>query len=235
MKHDDFGDRMKSYEHAPLKDKYDGHLPLYIRLDGRSFSKLTKSLRLRKPRDGNFVACFETAIKKTMQEFNLSFAFHQSDEISFYFPLIEEGSTAQLPFDGKTYKLLSVIPSYFTCLFSTYIKGMFGEDKAISFDARIVEFPTTVEATNMLVWRYQDAKRNYISDLVSTVRSPKQLFGMSTEERYEIVKDLYHPDEIADFYVKELVDYGDYQRHRIEKKHIAFDELSFEERMGLIY
>jgi tRNA(His) guanylyltransferase len=35
---DEFGNRMKAYEAVETKRKFDPHLPIYARIDGRAFS-----------------------------------------------------------------------------------------------------------------------------------------------------------------------------------------------------
>ena len=233
---DDFGDRMKHYENRKIRDSYSGHEPLYMRLDGRSFSKLTRKLKLEKPRDQRFAACFEDAILETMKEFNFVFGFHQSDEISFCFPVLAPEENSQLPFNGLTRKILSVVPSFFTSSFLRSFNKEFPEfDTNICFDARLVEFPAKFECVNMIVWRYQDARRNYITDLAATRFSHKQLMGMSTLERLEKVSDIFDINDVADFYVKKEVDYGDYSRKRIFKKKVDFNSLEFEEKMEMVY
>lgn len=187
---DQLGDRMKAYEKDSLTFT---HIPkefyAVMRIDGRSFSNFVKKLvgagLVIRPRDKNFEEVFTYAVKQTCKEFHFVTAFHQSDEISFVFP--EQTETSNLPFDGKMAKLLSVVPSFFTSAFLKKYHEKFGDIPAVSFDARIAIFPTKVEATNMVLWRFFDARRNLIQDMAHHKFGHKKLHGVSTSDKYQML------------------------------------------------
>ena len=45
MSLDDMGDRLKEYERAETGRKFIPMIPIYARIDGRSFSKFTKGMK----------------------------------------------------------------------------------------------------------------------------------------------------------------------------------------------
>lgn len=251
MKNDDFGDRMKGYELAFRTFIADqAALPYYpyMRLDGRSFSNFTKKLAsrglLKKPRDEKFEFVFVRAVQDTVKEFNILTAFHQSDEISLFFKPVTDPISEPL-FNGNIEKLCSVVASYFTARFCFHFSESYGEVPECSFDGRVCAFPSDAEATNMLVWRYQDASRNAIQDHAHFKFGSKKLFGVSTQEKWEM---LGCPDLKAGNFVKRVkfqfdtpyVDKFTMQqtvtRSRIDVlRNLDFQNMTFEERVNLIY
>jgi tRNA(His) guanylyltransferase len=244
---DDLGDRMKGYETVLSKKTVDKTLPVYMRLDGRSFSKFTRKLKLSKPRDDVFSELLITATKETMKEFGFIFGFSQSDEISLFFPTYDNPAS-ELPFGGKIQKLTSVIPSYFTSVFlSEYNKAYQPvELPYVAFDNRIIEFPTKAEAVNMLVWRFQDARRNYITDTAHTLFSKKSLHKVTTAEMLEKIKEhqlidtklcatFLKPVMVEKPITNKFVGSIIVKRTEIQQISVDFENMSFTERMELIY
>lgn len=185
---DEFGQRMKAYEVAN-RTFVDGKKPVYMRLDGRSFSKFTKNMvsngYIEKPRDAKFEQVFVSAVIAVVEEFHFSLGFHQSDEISLFFRPVEEHGS--LLFDGNVQKLTSVVTSSFTSAFIKKFYETYGFIPHISFDARVVEFPSKEEAANMLVWRYHDARRNLIQDIAHHQFGHTALHKVTTREKYKMI------------------------------------------------
>jgi len=189
----DFGNRMKEYEGEETHDKFDDYLPLVFRLDGRAFSKFTK--KLDRPFDLSFRDSMQTITKRLMKDFNADLAYHQSDEISLLFNAIDEDSETQRTFSGKKQKLCSVLAGQATAIFLVEMlkyKPEMSEyiiNSLPHFDCRGFNLPTDVEAANCMIWRSQDASRNAISMIASSLFSHKQLDGKSTVERLEMIKE----------------------------------------------
>lgn len=238
------GDRMKEYENASVTF-VDGSKPVYMRIDGRSFSKFTKSLvkggLVEKPRDKRFEQVFIEATKETVKEFHMALGFHQSDEVSLFFNVLEN-EASQLPFNGKVQKLCSVVSSYFTSAFMANFQYIY-DDYAplLSFDARVCELPSKAESTNMLVWRYQDARRNMIQDIAHHQFGHKAIDRKSTQEKYEMIGEpVLSPGNFIkrkSFLYKTHYHDGAYDaiRHIVDVIPVDFDKMTFEERMSLIY
>jgi tRNA(His) 5'-end guanylyltransferase len=260
MKNDDFGDRMKSYELETQRQitvpEGETHYP-YLRLDGRSFSKFTRKMVsadiLEKPRDATFESVFLEATRDTVKEFSFLLGFHQSDEISFHLKPITSDTVQNMLFGGRLDKILSVVPAFFTNRFTVHFQAVYGFAPQCSFDCRYVQFPNYAEATNMLVWRFQDATRNVIQDYAHHVFGHKALDKLSTQEKLERLLAVYMEfDEdvlkgYGNFVQRELFEmlykpeYGDNNfegtvtRSRISKIDVDFRNLNFDERVKLIY
>lgn len=175
---DTLGDYLKSMEHEYNGSITDGSKYLYMRLDGRSFSNLTRSMD--KPYDLEFHSSMNETAKALMEEFDPLLVMRQSDEISILWKPIS-GNTERL-YGGKYYKLLSVVPSFAASVLSIYLK------KPLAFDARIVE-ASFEDAIKLFWWRYKDCHKNAISMVISSCCSPKELHGMNTETRFDIIKE----------------------------------------------
>lgn len=182
---DNIGDRMKMYERLETEQRFTPLLPLYVRLDGRSFSRFTV----------NAVRPFDAALHETMvavtialvEEFNCRIGYTQSDEISLI--MYSDSVNSPLPFDGKKQKLLSVLASFATACFNHLIikYSRFCDRAPPHFDCRIVAMPTLVEATNAVLWREQDATKNAISMAARSVFSHASLQGKSGKEMQEML------------------------------------------------
>lgn len=239
MSKDVFGDRMKGYEKDIPFPKFSADQYVYMRIDGRSFSKFTKNLvkagHIKKPRDHNFEGVFHKAVKGTMKEFPIITAFHQSDEISLLFDT-GNAESSELPFGGKSQKLLSVIPSYFTASFISAFHEIYDFNPLASFDARIAVFPNKVEAVNMFVWRYQDARRNLIQDIAHHTYGAKKLHKVSTKDKYEMIGK---PEiKAGSFFKRHKIEYYDegefYVRTKILEADIDFASMDYQVREEFI-
>jgi tRNA(His) guanylyltransferase len=173
--HDDFGDRIKEYEANETSRVFDPTLPVVVRIDGRSFSKFTKGMR--RPYDSSMSDCMIATTKTLVEDTHARIGYTQSDEISLVF-LAGEGS--QLPFGGKIHKLTSVLASLAGSAFMYALYRRMMDPKLSQmphFDARVFQVPSKEEATNALLWRAMDARKNSVSMACRSVRSSKQMHG----------------------------------------------------------
>lgn len=177
---DNFGDRMKMYERLETEQRFTPLLPLYVRIDGRSFSKFTRDAI--RPFDAELHDVMVRTTKALVAEFNAKIGYTQSDEISLI--LYSDSVSSPLPFDGKKQKLLSVIASFTAAHFGKQIAFFerFVTKTPPSFDCRIVAMPNKVEATNAVLWRVQDATKNAINMAAREYFSHKQLHGKNGNE-----------------------------------------------------
>lgn len=187
---DDFGDRIKGYESVCTSNKLDRNLPVYLRLDGRSFSKLTKPFD--RPHDPKFAWAMADTAKRVMAEFHAEICYVQSDEISLgWFPLNEESSPL---FDYKIFKLTSVIASFASVvLYQNLVRlGGIYKDRAIKMlphmDARVFNVPSNVELVNAFVWREHDALKNNVQLLARYNIGHKTMQGLPNNEVKELLR-----------------------------------------------
>ena len=172
MGYSDFDKRMKKYEEV-YRQKVVPHIPIIIRIDGKNFKSYTG--QCVKPFDAGLSEAFQQATRalaKRIGGFNL--AYGQSDEISIV--IYNPDTRTQEYFDGKVFKLCSVIASMFTVDFNNNCYRAL-VDKAI-FDCRVFQLPLC-EVTNYFIWRQQDATRNSIQMVGQANFSHKQLKGKS--------------------------------------------------------
>ena len=126
--------------------------PVFVRLDGRAFHRLTDCLGLEKPFDEFFHKAMVTACTSLVAESGLNpdFAYTFSDEISLYF--------TKLPFSGRVEKIDSVAASYAASSFTLSLGGT----TLVAFDARVIP-ATPLFALEYLANRQAEAWRNHIN------------------------------------------------------------------------
>lgn len=153
MKFDDLDRKMRVFETAHDLCVLPG-LYMVARLDGRSFTRLTKEVQ-------QFEAPFDVRFRDLMMDtaehlmsgcgFNVIYGYTESDEISLLFGL-EENS-----FGRKLRKLISILAGEASAKFSLLLGG------AASFDCRISQLPSVDLVIDYFRWRNEDAHRNALN------------------------------------------------------------------------
>ena len=156
---------MKDYENVYTSQKIQPPDVLCVRLDGRGFSKFTKGFK--KPFDDRLSKIMVLTTEQLVKETHASAGYTQSDEITLIFKPNEEGH--EYLFGGKTSKLNSVLASMATANFNYFLARNMPVDYVgrglAYFDCRSFAVPSMLEASNVLLWRVQDARKNSISAL----------------------------------------------------------------------
>jgi tRNA(His) guanylyltransferase len=159
--------------------------PIFVRLDGRAFHRLARTLGLLKPFDPAFHAGMRAVCRYLLARSGLCpvFAYTFSDEISLYF--------TTLPFSGRIEKIDSVVAASAASALTIEL----GCKEPLSFDARVI--PATPEyALEYLVGRQNEAWRNHINAycqhaLVEEGTTPRAaaaaLRGIRSEEMHEMM------------------------------------------------
>ena len=181
---DALGDRMKAYERIETDQRFAPNALVYVRLDGRGFSRFTKGLA--RPWDKRLSDLMIFVTEKLVKEFNCLTGYTQSDEISL---VIENKYESPMTFDAKKQKLLSVIAGYASSVFSAELANRIPEKAGQypTFDCRMFEVPRT-DAANAFLWREQDATKNSISMLAQHYFSHKELMGKNSKVKIEMLK-----------------------------------------------
>lgn len=181
---DELGDRLKELENSSTI-YHDIDKPIYMRLDGRSFSKVTR--KMERPFSVNFINLMQRITTDIMEEFSPDIAFHQSDEISLAF-LPKKTPGFSYPFGGRQNKLLSVIASQATQSFIRLYPVFFDDEPLIhniNFDARSMTL--SIEDTALaFLWRHKDATRNAINQYAHGMGYKNTLHGLKTHEILEM-------------------------------------------------
>jgi tRNA(His) guanylyltransferase len=190
MKHDEFGDRMKAYE----KEYTDAYVPidqiLCVRIDGKGFSKFTKGFK--KPFDDVLGGVMVNTMMNLVKETNASIGYTQSDEITLIYTPGEKSS--EYIFGGKVSKINSILASMATFYFNYNLSACVRMDKPAFFDCRAWAVPDLAEASNVLLWRVQDARKNSISSLFRWTAGHSKMHGLSGEEMKVLLKSDYFTD-----------------------------------------
>lgn len=192
---------MKGYEGAEAQRRLDPQCPIVARIDGRTFSKFTKGFQ--KPFDPMLTYAMDQTTRMLVQDTHAAIGYTQSDEITLIWPDVE-GDSGRF-FDGRVQKLASVLAAQATVEF---VFGML-EYAALNqrlregsktqvykphFDCRVWSVPDRDEATNTLLWRAQDAKKNAVSSFARQYISHRKMQGLDQAEMLEAAHAAGAPD-----------------------------------------
>lgn len=177
------GDRMKMYE-SKTQQIITIECPVFVRLDGKGFSKWTKNLE--KPFDMRFSNSMIETTRMLVEEFNADIGYTQSDEITLLWTPKTEPS--EHVFGGKVNKLISLLASFTTYHFN-FLMSEVSELPPAYFDARAFTLPEE-EIALALKWRWIDAKKNSVSQLAHHHFSPSKLKGVHTGDRLEMLREM---------------------------------------------
>ena len=170
---------MKRFEMAEAGRYMINDLPVLARLDGRCFHTYTRGLA--RPYDTALQECMLEATKALVGEFHPEVGYTQSDEITLVW-------TEPLLFDGRFQKYCSVLSSLCTVVFNQQAAKLLPNKKAIAtFDCRVWQVPSLVEAFNTLLWRERDAAKNSIQMAARGYYSHKELMGKSGSQMQEML------------------------------------------------
>lgn len=152
MNFDDLDKKMRIYEQSIdqsiLPDMY-----LVARLDGRSFSRLTKEVcDFEAPFDVRFRDMMVNTVKQLMEcGFRVVYGFTESDEISLLFH--KEENT----FGRKVRKYNSILAGQASAAFSLQL------GQVAALDCRLVPLPNIEKVQDYFLWRQEDAHRNALN------------------------------------------------------------------------
>ena len=152
MNFDELDKKMRIYEQSIdqciLPDMY-----LVARLDGRSFSRLTKEVcNFEAPFDVRFRDMMVNTVKQLMDcGFRVVYGFTESDEISLLF------HREEATFGRKIRKFNSILAGQASAAFSLQL------GQVIAMDCRLVPLPSIEKVKDYFLWRQEDAHRNALN------------------------------------------------------------------------
>ncbi len=185
MTFDDLDRKMRVFETAAdqcvLPQIY-----MVARLDGRSFTRLTKEAgQFDVPFDDRFRDMMVATTTSLMScGFHVQYAYTESDEISLLFDLDER------LFGRKLRKYNSILAGEASAQFTLQL-GQPG-----CFDCRISQLPSADLVVDYFRWRNEDAARNALSawcywtlrkDGLSEQQATKRLLGLSVSQKNELL------------------------------------------------
>lgn len=152
MNFDDLDKKMRIYEQSvDLSILPDIHL--VARLDGRSFSRLTKEIcGFEAPFDVRFRDMMVKTVEALMDcGFRVIYGFTESDEISLLFHKDEDA------FGRKVRKFNSILAGQASAAFSLQL------GQVAVMDCRLVPLPNLEKVPDYFLWRQEDARRNALN------------------------------------------------------------------------
>lgn len=195
------GDRLKAQERTEAGRCADNSKPLMCRLDGRSFHTFTKGLT--RPYHESLSNLMIDTTKFLVKETHAKLGYTQSDEITLYWELTQnskEINSAQPEylFKGKYQKIASVTAGLASAYFNKHLSECIPEKAHFTpvFDSRVWQVENSRDVFLNFLWRQQDAIKNSISMAAQTHFSAKQLHGVNSQHKKELLKDIGHPWEL---------------------------------------
>lgn len=174
---------MKDYEvYSSLKVPKNSKI--IVRLDGRSFHKLARDLKLVKPYDDDFYEVMSKVCRDLFEEFSAEFAYSFSDEISLLLN--------NVPFEGRIEKINSVMASFAASSFVMHYDTEFKKPPA--FDSRIIPI-TDEDILGYFKWRQDESWRNcvnsygisYLKSKYSNAEANDKIKGMNLSDIHEFL------------------------------------------------
>ena len=152
MNFDDLDKKMRIYEQS-IDQRILPEMYMVARLDGRSFSRLTKEIcDFEAPFDVRFRDMMVNTVKALMDcGFRVVYGFTESDEISLLFHPEEN------TFGRKVRKFNSILAGQASAVFSLQL------GQPIAMDCRIVPLPNEEKVRDYFLWRQEDAHRNALN------------------------------------------------------------------------
>lgn len=185
MNFDDLDKKMRIYEQS-IDQRILPELYLVARLDGRSFSRLTKEIcDFEAPFDLRFRDMMVNTVKSLMDcGFRVVYGFTESDEISLLFHPDEN------TFGRKVRKYNSILAGQASAAFSLQL------GRVAAMDCRLIPLPTLELVQDYFLWRQEDAHRNALNahcywmlrkEGLSVTEATSQLEKKSTSYKNELL------------------------------------------------
>ena len=152
MNFDELDRKMRTYEQS-IDQIILPELYMVARLDGRSFTRLTKEIcQFEAPFDTKFRDLMVNTVKHLMNcGFRVVYGFTESDEISLLFHPDES------TFGRKVRKYNSILAGEASAAFSI------GSGQIAAMDCRMIPLPTIERVQDYFQWRQEDAHRNALN------------------------------------------------------------------------
>lgn len=195
-------------------------LPVMARVDGRAFHSFCRGME--RPYDERMHTCMRETAMRLAQDTNARMAYTQSDEITFVWLI--ETPKGQIWFGGRHSKMVSQIAAQATLHFYRACERHMPEyaKKLPTFDGRVWQTPNLAEATNAFLWREWDAAKNSISAAAKTVYSDKELHGVSSLQKQEMLfQKGINWNDYPSFFKR-----GTYIQRRIVRRKFTAEEIS---------
>lgn len=181
-----------NYESNETSRRFLQQIPIIARLDGKAFHSFCKMIKAEKPFDDRLVETMRQTSRLLAIETNANMAYTQSDEITLVWYSASPESSVW--FDGKPYKILSVLSSYasviFNRLFDTYMDlSELDVSKMPVFDCRAFNVPTLIDGVEVFQCREDNARCNSVQMAARAVFSHNQCHEKKIQELRKMLLD----------------------------------------------
>lgn len=155
-----------------------------IRVDGKGFSKFTKTANYAVPFCEDFSGIMDYAAQELFKSVTGAlFAYVQSDEISVVFS-DRLGESTEWWFGGKVQKIVSLTSANASVAFARKEWERTGSTESTPiFDSRVLLLKDAKDIEEYIRWRRFDAQKNSVSMAASSKFSHSQLQGVSSKGR----------------------------------------------------
>lgn len=198
-KNDSLGDRVKEAEMGQAGLCLNDNQPVCVRIDGKSFHTYTKGLA--RPYDERLSKVMVDTMNYLVEKTNAKLGYTQSDEISLVY--FKTDDKQQAFFGGRIQKLTSILASMATAKFNNEIAKSIPEnaDKFAFFDCRVWNVPTLKDASEVFIWRQEDAIKNAVSMAAHAHYPHKILQGKNSKEKIAMLLEKgINWDQYPDFF-----------------------------------
>lgn len=212
------GTQFKDAERA-LRTRLEPGLPAIIRLDGRAFHSYCRDLA--RPYDTAFMGDMDATMLALAEQIDgVRLAYVQSDEISLLITdRLSEDAVAGFMFGGQIQKLTSISAAIASSTLNAHRYRVASQTIA-QFDSRVFQLPDMGAVQRYFEWRQADARVNSLGMLASAHFSHRQLHGVSTAGRAEMLRGIgVDPDALPPAFVHGRVA----RREPVEKQTTFFD------------
>ena len=196
-------DEMREMEQAGEDQPLDPRKPIYLRIDGKNFSKMVKKWKLQQPLDTDFsTAMIGTTRILCTQAQGSVFGYTQSDEITIF--LMPQNDKSEVWFNGRREKLVSISASMVTSVFN-FLNNKDAMERGVSiydlkdqasFDCRARNIDKEM-ILSYLIWRVRDSYKNAVTKISRSQFSHRQLNGIDTKTKEEMMAERGFP--ISDY------------------------------------
>lgn len=160
--------------------------PIFVRVDGDGFHKLSSKCGFKKPFDDGFHdVMVKTALNVIKNSgFHISLAYTYSDEVSYL--ILKD---AHLPHSGRIEKIVSLLSAFTTSSFQRIISKAKSYNETVAFDARIVKVYELDDIIEYLKWRASDCFRNFINSYAQSIIGKKQCIGLKANQVINLLSE----------------------------------------------
>lgn len=176
---------MQPYNETYMHDRFDPHLPVYIRLDGCNFSRWT--IGLQKPFDPCLHEIMVHTTKDLVKEMGAICGYTASDEITLV--LYAPKEISEIYSGGRIQKLISRSASKITKIFNLYKTQYLPNKPDAEYDSRAQSVQTLSDIVDMLRWREQNTIRNSINMLARCHYSHKECMNKNSDDLLKMLED----------------------------------------------